>query len=64
MDLATFLISRACNNSTLANYFHWPVSRLFVVLLHSDSVLISLLVEFSLKITRSSADADKPARPI
>jgi len=23
MDLATFLISRACNNSTLANYFCW-----------------------------------------
>jgi phosphatidylinositol 3-kinase len=23
MDLATFLISRACNNSVLANYFYW-----------------------------------------
>ena len=23
MDLATFLIHRACNNSTLANYFCW-----------------------------------------
>ncbi|XP_074649742.1 phosphatidylinositol 3-kinase catalytic subunit type 3-like isoform X2 [Tubulanus polymorphus] len=25
MDLATFLIQRACNNSTLANYFYWYV---------------------------------------
>ncbi|XP_075218357.1 phosphatidylinositol 3-kinase 59F [Lycorma delicatula] len=25
MDLATFLIHRACNNSTLANYFYWYV---------------------------------------
>lgn len=25
MDLATFLISRACHNSTLANYFCWYV---------------------------------------
>ena len=23
MDLATFLISRACHNATLANYFCW-----------------------------------------
>ena len=26
MDLASFLIDRTCNNSTLANYFCWSVS--------------------------------------
>ncbi|XP_062590997.1 phosphatidylinositol 3-kinase catalytic subunit type 3-like [Saccostrea cucullata] len=26
MDLASFLISRACNNSSLANYFYWYLS--------------------------------------
>ncbi|GAB1609342.1 phosphatidylinositol 3-kinase catalytic subunit type 3-like [Argonauta hians] len=26
MDLATFLISRACNNNKLANYFYWYLS--------------------------------------
>ena len=29
MDLASFLISRACNNTSLANYFYWYASITF-----------------------------------
>lgn len=30
MDLASFLISRACNNTSLANYFYWYASITFL----------------------------------
>lgn len=55
LDLATFLIDRACKNSALANYFYWYVK--ICLILQRDAIVLKQW--FSTKGSLSAQDIER-----